>query len=140
MFRLLERFDFAAAHRRRPARWPPHERWRQDVPEAYPEHNGGVLLYRDSPPVRRLLADWRAAYREAGFEADQISFREVLWASDLRIAVLPERYNTRRYTWIDHWRAGRERPVILHLNRFHPSKRRRFGWLEGPDHLRAGPR
>jgi hypothetical protein len=137
MFRLLERFDFAAAHRRKPAQRRPDQRWRENVPAAFPEHNGGVLLYRDSGPVRRFLANWRAAYHEAGFAPDQITFRETLWASDLRIAVLPVRFNTRRYNWLDHWRAGHIRPAILHLNRFHPSKRHRIGWLEGPD-LQAG--
>jgi hypothetical protein len=47
------------------------------------------------------------------------------------------RFNTRRYSWLDYWRAGHIRPAILHLNRFHPSKRHRMGWLEGPN-LQAG--
>jgi hypothetical protein len=55
-----------------------------------------------------------------------MSFREMLWLSDLRLAVLPARYNTRRYTWADTWFSDRPPPVILHLNRYHPLKHGRF--------------
>ena len=55
-----------------------------------------------------------------------------LWASDIRFAVLPARFNTRRHTWLHHWFTSVPRPVILHTNRYHPTK---FGpvraWLDG---------
>ncbi len=135
LFRLLERFDVAAAHRvRDPARMrgPAPE---GGPPRAFPEHNGGVLLYRSSPGVMSFLEDWRTRYHSGGASADQIGLRAALWASDLRIGVLPARYNARRWTWAQAWFSGRETPVILHLNRFHPTKAggpvRRA--LSGPD-------
>ena len=43
-----------------------------------------------------------------GFVADQISFREVLWRVGLaRSPCCRKRFNTRRYTWINHWFAAR---------------------------------
>jgi hypothetical protein len=137
LFRLLERFDVAAAHRDRDALRTKMPRWRIDVPASFPEHNGGVLLYRDTPGVTNFLAEWRSAYADAGLTADQRTFRELLWASDLRIAVLPRRYNRRRVTWLDWLHEGRRMPAILHTNRFHPSKqggrfRRQLNRLVGP--------
>lgn len=137
MFALLERFALAAAHRvpdpRRLAREVGHGR----PPPSFPEHNTGVLVFRDSPEVAAFLAGWRAAYRARAKTADQVSFRDALWASDLRVAVLPRRYNTRSYSWIDAWTWRGPPPVILHLNRFHPSKQgngpvRLLRRLEGP--------
>ena len=121
LFRLLERFDLAAAHRRRqPARVLAASD--REVPASCPEFNSGVVLYVDNPAVREFLAGWLDAYRSEGAAADQLSFRKALWRSDLRIAVLPARFNTRRYSWIDHWRRRGPPPAILHVNRFHPSK------------------
>ncbi|HET9069254.1 MAG TPA: putative nucleotide-diphospho-sugar transferase [Amaricoccus sp.] len=129
MFRLLERFEIALAQR---AHVPGIRAGRPPVPSSFPQGNGGVMLYRSSPAALQLLGDWRAAYAEAGFKVDQITLRELLWASDIRFAVLPARFNTRRYTWLNHWFSNAPRPVILHTNRFHPTK---FGpvraWLDG---------
>lgn len=139
LFRLLDRFDLGAAHRVRDT--DRTLRPGGPIPAAFPEHNGGVVLYRATPPTIAFLEAWRAAYHAGGVEADQISFRATLWASDIRVAVLPPRFNTRRYTWIEHWLSSRPRPVILHTNRFHPSKqggplKRRLERLVGPESWR----
>ena len=132
MFRLLERFEMALAQRVHVPASPAKAVWRHAVPSSFPQLNGGVLLYRASPAALGFLGDWRTAYAEAGFGVDQITLRELVWASDIRFAVLPARFNTRRYTWLDHWFANVPRPVILHTNRYHPTK---FGpvraWLDG---------
>ena len=137
LFRLLERFDVAAAHRvRDPARMrgaAPAE----GPPLAFPEHNGGVLLYRRTPAVLAFLEDWRARFHAGGASADQIGLRAALWASEVRLTVLPPRYNTRRWTWVDAAFSGRVAPVILHMNRFHPTKaggpiKRALARLAGP--------
>ena len=103
MFRLLERFEMALAQRAHVPASPAQAVWRHAVPASFPQANGGVLLYRSSPAALGFMADWRAAYAEAGFKVDQITLRELLWASDTRFAVLPARFNTRRYTWLHHW-------------------------------------
>jgi hypothetical protein len=136
LFDVLGRFDLAIAQRSRVRANRKRAQWRFEVPAAFPEHNGGVILYRSSPAALGFLEAWRAAYAEAGFKVDQITLRELLWSTELRFAVLPQRYNCRRYTWAEHWFSRRAGPVILHTNRFHPTRygplRRRLAWLEGP--------
>ncbi len=54
MFRLLERFDFAASHAHRrndPSRLGT---WRIEIPRAFPQANAGVLLYGKTPPCHRV--------------------------------------------------------------------------------------
>ena len=135
LFDVLGRFDLALAQRARVRTVRKSVQWRFDVPAAFPEHNAGVLLYRSSAEVLGFLEAWRAAYVEAGFGVDQITLRELLWSSELRFAVLPQRYNCRRWSWTQEW-FSRTAPVILHTNRFHPTRhgplRRRLAWLEGP--------
>jgi hypothetical protein len=127
VFRLLERFDLAAAQRpRQPRRVARGRQWRHDVPPQFPEYNAGVLLYRRTPAVLDFFRDWKAAWLEHGRGGDQITFRELLWASDLRLATLPREYNTRRYHLIDRLTWSGPSPVVLHLNRFHPRKGWRF--------------
>lgn len=138
LYRLLERFDIAAAQRS-----PDPGRLRRAQaadapPAAFPEYNGGVLLYRVGPRVLAFLKAWQACYHARGGGADQVSLRTALWESDLAIATLPQRFNRRNYTWIDHWFERGLKPVVLHTNRFHPTKygppwlRRLRGALEGP--------
>lgn len=124
LFRLLERFDLAAAH---VVHWdkPSYRRaWREAVPMSFPQVNSGVLLYRDSPAVRETLARWRESYRAAGLRADQVTLRDTLWSTDLRFTILPPQFNTRSWRWSDRVMSSRPRPVILHMNRFHPTKRK----------------
>jgi hypothetical protein len=127
IFRLLERFDLAVAQRpRQPRRTARGALWRHDVPRHFPEYNTGVILYRRTPEVLDFFRDWKAAWLELGRGGDQITFRELLWASDLRLATLPREYNTRRYHLIDRLTRSGPPPVVLHLNRFHPKKARRL--------------
>jgi hypothetical protein len=127
VFRLLERFDLALALRpRQPRRTARGALWRHDVPRQFPEYNTGVILYRRTPEVLGFFRDWKAAWLDHGRGGDQITFRELLWASDLRLATLPREYNTRRYHLIDRLTWSGPPPVVLHLNRFHPRKGRRL--------------
>ena len=48
-----------------------------------------------------------------------------------RIAVLTPRYNARRFDPVA-WFLHGERPVILHMNRYHPTKRRALHALLDP--------
>jgi hypothetical protein len=135
-FALLARFDIAAAH---VPRWylPTYQRqWRHAVPPSFPQHDGGVIFYRRTPAVTAFLEAWRDAYHAAGFEADQVTFRDLLWASDLRIAVLPEVFNTRRMPPLGGALSAKPTPIILHMRRFHPSKRK--WWQRNPAPRRSG--
>lgn len=99
LFPLLQSFDMAAAHA--PNRLHhKHGPYPSDLPESFPEMNTGVLLYRsNSPNVQDFLERWLDRYqamrRGSGVERDQLSFREVIFRSDLRIATLTPEYNCR---------------------------------------------
>ena len=124
MFRLLDRFDLAVAQVTRAYKASYRKSWKADVPDAFPQHNGGVILYRSSPVALDFMRDWQANYDAAGVVGDQMTFRDLLWSSDLRFCVLPERFNLRRYSPFDRLFSKRPDPVILHMNRFNPKKRK----------------
>jgi hypothetical protein len=117
MFRLLDRVDLAVAHDVRRVSALIQESGLGDIPEAFPQFNTGVLLYRATPPVRRFLADWAARYDALGVGRDQVSFRDLMWLGDLRYHVLPPEYNLRRVTMLDAWEPMDARPTILHSHR-----------------------
>jgi hypothetical protein len=116
LFRLLEKYDMAGAHvrfRESPARLKSYS---LDIPKAFPQINCGVLLYRKSPPVEALFADWRKIYEDGAFRRDQLPFREALWKSAVQFYVLAPEYNKR---WIPLLGLGGEPPPkILHLKGF----------------------
>jgi hypothetical protein len=132
LFRVLDRFDLGAAqvvHDHKPRY---QRQWRSEVPAAFPQHNGGVILYRATPAVLAFLRAWQAAYDDAGLAADQVTFRELLWTSDLRLCSLPQRYNLRSFDPLA-WAVGSgPEPVILHMNRFNPKKRKLLHRLLDP--------
>jgi hypothetical protein len=119
MFALLERFDIAFAHAQARNQPATNELWRCRIPEAFPQMNSGVILYRNSPQVLKLFTEWSAVYKEACFKKDQVTLRELLWLSDLRIATLPPEYNLRSKKYIKVWETKEARPKILHYARFH---------------------
>ena len=85
------------------------------IPEAFPQLNGGVILYRANAAVHQMLADWKQAYHTAGFKWDQVTLRELLWKSDLRLFILPPEYNVRYSKYLEVWEADEARPKILHF-------------------------
>jgi hypothetical protein len=125
MFRLLERFDLAAAHGYR-RNFPPRlSAWRIELPQAFPQLNAGVLLYRKTPAVMRFLEEWRDRYHEnyPAIGQDQATLRELIWLSDLRLAVLPPEYNVRYVKYHMLWSRAEARTKIFHLKQYHS------GWL-----------
>jgi hypothetical protein len=108
--RILDAFDIAAAHDPNRASLP-----LDDVPDSFPELNTGVIAYRRTEPVERLLHAWLDEYERLAplgpTSYDQPSFRRALYkATDVRMTVLPSEFNTR------FWKAGYyNQPVrILH--------------------------
>jgi hypothetical protein len=123
MFRVLERFDIALTHafRRNSAdRLIP---WRMDLPQAFPQFNGGVILYRKTSEVIKFLEEWSYHFKEAGLQQDQMTLRELLWLSDLRIATLPPEYNVRYIKYHFLWSKSEATTKIFHLQLLHK------GWL-----------
>ncbi len=118
-FGVLQRFDIALAHAHSRNRSSHVEEWRKPLPPAFPQLNGGVILFRATPRIAAFLEAWRAAYHTAGFEKDQTTLRELLWESDLRLHILPPEYNVRYKKYLKLWAADEAQPKILHYRRFH---------------------
>jgi len=117
LFDLLDRFDIAVAHA--PNRLTRLMNWRVPVPVSFPQFNCGVMVYKNSEKVMKFLRDWIEAFHQAGFRSDQITFRELVWLSDLRVATLAPEYNLRHLKYFLVWGAREARPKILHLALFH---------------------
>lgn len=117
LFDILARFDLALAHDVRRIWALIREGHIEQTPYAFPQHNAGVMLYRQSPEMAAFLADWAARYRAAGRERDQITLKDLLWASDIRFYVLPPEFNLRRVTLMDAWEPLDALPTIIHSHR-----------------------
>jgi hypothetical protein len=101
LFDLLEQFDIAMAMERRY-----HDILPEGVaaPAAFCEYNQGVVAYRQFEPMRQMFQasiDWADAfYARTGTPTDdQVAMRVALYASGLRIAVLPLEFNCRFRTF-----------------------------------------
>ena len=98
-FDLLDRFDVAAVqdHSRKSSRWSGIPEYK-NIPYAFPEFNGGVILFRKSPAVDEFFECWKKyfyKYEDQTQGQDQASFRIALWESDIRLHSLPFEYNVR---------------------------------------------
>jgi len=97
MLRILERFDVAAAHAPYRINIASGNSPIPEISRAYPEFNGDLILYNNTPKVRQQIAEWHRLYETNEFDHphDQGTFRYVMYFSDLRIATLPPEYNYR---------------------------------------------
>jgi hypothetical protein len=129
MFGILERFDVALNHAHRRNTIDRLAPWRLPLPQAFPQYNSGVFLYRKTPSVIRFLEDWSHHFKEAGFLQDQMTLRELLWLSDLRMATLPPEYNVRYIKYHYLWSKSEAETKIFHLQRYHTGW---FWWIVMP--------
>ena len=119
MFGLLDKFDLAIAHAHARNRYETLEHWRKPLPEAFPQYNGGVVLYNSAKPeVMEFMKEWQDAFHESGFHKDQVTLRELLWDTDLRLHTLPPEYNVRYEKYLKVWDYKEADPKILHFKRF----------------------
>jgi hypothetical protein len=119
IFEVLERFDIALVQdwfRHSPLH---HTFWRKELPPAFPQCNGGLIALRRNAATTAFLNDWKAAVQATDTGRDQISLRELLWESDLRIATLPEEYNLLLISDIGRWTSDYAAPRIIHSPNFH---------------------
>lgn len=115
LFDLLDRFDICANHAHSRERSSTNQTWRTEIPKCFPQLNGGVLLFRNSEAVKAMLREWAEAYHSAGFTRDQVTLRELIWLSDLRLFVLPPEYNIRYPKYLEVWDEKEAHPKILHF-------------------------
>jgi len=104
LFELLDSFDLGVAHAPNrlyfgDSEYPGKGDYPSNLPESFPELNTGVMVYdTESSSIESLFSAWRSRYEEMqtlGAVRDQISFREVLYESNVRMTILPPEYNCR---------------------------------------------
>ncbi len=117
LFAVLDRFEMALAHDVRRISAMIREGHEEVTPYAFPQLNTGVLLYRRSAVTGAFFAEWARRYREAGVERDQVTFKDLIWSSDIRFHVLPPEFNLRRVTMMDAWEPLDALPTIIHSHR-----------------------
>lgn len=119
LFGILDRFECALCHDVR-RDWSLIRQGRDHItPYAFPQHNSGVFLYRNSAAMLAFLNDWAERFfADDDIHRDQIILKDLLWESDLRYYVLPPEFNLRRVTMLDAWEPLDAVPTILHSHRF----------------------
>lgn len=100
MFGVLDRFDVALVHdfARKRRRWCERIPEYAEIPYAFPEFNGGLLLFGRSPAAEGFFRLWRELfhkYRDVTSGWDQATLRIALWRSEIRVHTLPIEYNVR---------------------------------------------
>lgn len=99
LFDLLDEHDLAASQDPTRTGTAGHSH-SHDVPETFPQHNTGVLAYRDCSAVRALFDRWSDLYHALDgdgveYGLNQPSFRIALYESDVELATLPPEWNFR---------------------------------------------
>jgi len=98
VFEVLERSDLAVPFAP-PRTRPIYDANGIDIPEAFPEYNGGVLAYNDSEAVHTFFEEYGQNYHDLEYGPDlaQPALRYTLYNSELNIASLPREYNFRTH-------------------------------------------
>lgn len=121
LFGILDKYDIALAHdlaRKRKKFFHTIPEY-GEIPYSFSEVNTGVMAFNKNEKVQKLFSAWRENFYKYYNVVpwDQPSFRISLWASDVRLYVLPVEYNIRS-------KANRE-------------KQDRFHHEFGEEHLKA---
>ncbi|MBR9891035.1 hypothetical protein GYB14_05020 [bacterium] len=114
IFFTLDRFDIAGAHVVLRNSRHSHRTHKIQFPNSFPQINTGVLAIRKSQRMSDFLAQVDAEMAAADSIVDQPIFRELLWLSDLRIAVLPPEYNFKRINEVVTMSSAYCAPRIIH--------------------------
>ncbi len=94
LFELLDEFDLGVATNGQFFKAIEHHG--DEIPESFPEFNGGVILYADREPVHEFQRRWEVEFladADVGLSYNQPSLRKVLYESEIRYTILPRRYN-----------------------------------------------
>lgn len=119
IFTVLEKFDFALCHEHRRSAEKMAIRWKKSLPNAFPQFNSGVVLFRKNALTTAFFDCWAENYRAAGIKQDQVTLRELLWTSDVKLFILPPEYNIRYLKYKLLWSPLEVIPRIYHLRHFH---------------------
>lgn len=91
---LFDRFDLATIQDPLCNSKYPVADYEFTAPESFPEMNTGVVLFRKSEEMSRVLQQWQELYDSVpAFRNDQGPFREAVYNSTLSLHVLPKNFN-----------------------------------------------
>lgn len=121
MFKVLDKYDIALCHEHRRSVEKMAVKWRIALPNSFPQFNSGVVLFRKNTEMSAFFEQWRENYQEAGIKQDQVTLRELLWTSDVKLFVLPPEYNIRYMKYALLWTPLEVIPRVYHLRRYHLS-------------------
>lgn len=120
LFKLLEFSDLCCSAA--PVRIPPG--WcDSEVPRPFPEYNTGVILFNNTPNIKKFILQWLSLYdsiyQSCGQVWDQASFRSTLYKfmhyGLIKFFELPSECNLRT---TKPWIAGRGLPVYVIHGRY----------------------
>ena len=119
LFGLMDRFDLAMAHGHARNNPKDNSTWKTSFPPSFPQYNSGVFVYKsENPKVIEFLDYWKNVFHETGFHKDQITLRELLWETNLRLYTLPPEYNVRYAKYLSVWDDKEAVPRVLHFKQF----------------------
>lgn len=119
IFEVLDKFDIAAVHnQRRNSPWA-RTMWNRDMPNAFPQINGGLVGLKNTPEVIALIERVEQALIDENLSKDQPVFREAIFDSDLRLAILPPEYNFMEYRQAEMLSHVHTAPRVIHHFKLH---------------------
>lgn len=119
IFFLLQRYDIAVTQDQGRNSKHCREIHSLEFPQSFPTLNGGLIAVNKRPETTALLQAWRDILKETGSRKDQPSLRELLWQSELHIAVLPPEYNVMHLHWLDSINHRHGLPKVIHSPKMH---------------------
>ncbi|MCG6904458.1 MAG: hypothetical protein LJE68_17450 [Rhodobacter sp.] len=119
VFGILDRFDIAAAHDQHLNNGHCAQFWRMPMPAAFPHLNSGVIATKRGPVTDKLFRDCDQAYRDSELGIDQPIFRELVYLSEARLAVLPAQYNTMNLQLVEAYDHDQPAPRVMHMSLLH---------------------
>lgn len=122
IFCLFDKYDVCACHD--PGRNSEHGSaiLKQRFPQSFPTLNGGLIGIRRSEASQQFLQRWKEVIQSHQQTKDQPAFRELLWQSDLNLAILPPEYNVMFLRWLDVLGFKQGIPKVIHSPRLHQHK------------------
>lgn len=131
IFNILDKYEFCICHaHNRQINYLRYNSYKlgEDIPYAFTQHNGGVILFDRNKEVLNFLKDWHNRYKEyvkKNIPKDQVSMRKMLWKHNLRMYVLPPEYNVNKAKWFKIWEEAEAKPLIFHYTMIETLKENR---------------
>lgn len=91
LFSMLDSFDLGVVID--PTHTCPRDNPIPIVPETFPEFNTGLIAFQRNERTTSFFRSWSSLFTYHGSSADQPSFRDTVYLSDLRLLTLPPEYN-----------------------------------------------